>query len=203
VQFSIATYIHSAIDEFPRSVREMNVPVRGLGPVVDDRSRVLILGTMPGSESLNREEYYADPKNQFWNIVYEVFGSETARTYKERVSFILARRIALWDVLKYCERKGSLDRGINGGAPNDFHSFFTKHPGIKHIFFNGDEARRLFKNMVHLDPEVKLGLELLPSSSGTNTHIDVELKVKRWKVIRDCLREDDQTFGDSDPRSEK
>lgn len=43
-------------------------------PIIDFQSRVLILGTLPGTLSLKRHEYYADPKNQFWDIIYSVYG---------------------------------------------------------------------------------------------------------------------------------
>jgi hypoxanthine-DNA glycosylase len=38
----------------------------GLPPIVDENSRIVILGTLPGDLSLREQQYYADPSNQFW-----------------------------------------------------------------------------------------------------------------------------------------
>lgn len=41
--------------------------IQSLQPIIDENSEILILGTMPGKESLESEEYYASPNNSFWN----------------------------------------------------------------------------------------------------------------------------------------
>ena len=44
------------------------------GPVINDGSRILILGSLPGEMSLAMSRYYAHPQNHFWKILYAVFG---------------------------------------------------------------------------------------------------------------------------------
>src|SRR4029077_2783430 len=73
-------------------------PRRSFPPFVDERSRVLVLGTLPGEESLRRVQYYAHKRNLFWPIVYALFGETPPSAYPARVSFLADRRIALWDV---------------------------------------------------------------------------------------------------------
>lgn len=50
-----------------------------LPPVVDEHSRIVILGTLPGDQSLRQEQYYADPRNQFWSLLIGVFGIRWGR----------------------------------------------------------------------------------------------------------------------------
>ena len=85
-----------------------------LDRLVDNDSRVLIVGTLPGRESINAGRYYADKKNQFWNILYGAFNVpyDCGITDKEKCDFLRLHRIALWDVLEKGERKGSSDKDI-------------------------------------------------------------------------------------------
>ena len=45
-----------------------------LEPLIDDNSRILILGTLPGDKSISLDEYYADPSNEFWKVIYTALG---------------------------------------------------------------------------------------------------------------------------------
>ena len=47
--------------------------VQSFPPIVSERSKVLILGTMPGERSLKTGQYYAHPQNAFWRIMGELF----------------------------------------------------------------------------------------------------------------------------------
>jgi len=162
--------------------------VRSLDPIIDENSRVLILGTMPGPESLRRKQYYANPGNQFWKIVYRVLGesNEPPSDYKERIEFLKNNRIALWDVLKSCERKGASDSKIRNGKPNDFGRLPRDCPGLKRIFFNGKTAEYFFKRCGC--PEfVTVQSERLPSTSSANARMSADEKTSCWRVIRDFL----------------
>jgi G:T/U-mismatch repair DNA glycosylase len=41
---------------------------RCFDPVVDDRTRLLILGSLPGEQSLVLQEYYGNRQKNFWTI---------------------------------------------------------------------------------------------------------------------------------------
>ena len=65
----------------------------------DDRAQVLILGSMPGEESLRQRQYYAFPRNAFWRIAGELFGFDPALSYARRLAALRRARVALWDVV--------------------------------------------------------------------------------------------------------
>ena len=53
-------------------------------PVARADARVLILGSLPGEESLRRGEYYANVQNRFWWIMGQIFGAGPDLPYAVR-----------------------------------------------------------------------------------------------------------------------
>jgi hypoxanthine-DNA glycosylase len=80
-----------------------------LPPIIAPSARVLILGSLPGDESLRQQQYYAHPRNQFWRILAEIYAAPFPETYADRVALILQKQLALWDVVQHGKREGSLD----------------------------------------------------------------------------------------------
>jgi TDG/mug DNA glycosylase family protein len=141
-----------------------------LGPVVDKQTRVLILGSMPGLMSIKERQYYANPRNRFWTMIYAAFDAgRPAADYQERLSFLLERRIGLWDVAESCTRKGSSDPSIVEAVANDFDAFFSIYNNIEYIFFNGKRSAGLFRTLVPSGTASEKVLRTLPSSSPANT----------------------------------
>ena len=106
---------------------------------------VLILGTMPGSESLRQRQYYAHGPNAFWKIM-AVLGIE-GESYEQRCMRLTKAGIALWDVVESCERTGSLDSKIRNPRPNDIGAFVDRHPELRLVIFNGKKAEDLFSKL--------------------------------------------------------
>ncbi len=155
--------------------------INSFGPVVSKDSKILILGSIPGKESLRMGQYYAYRGNQFWKIVFQVFDAPYCDIYEERLRFLLGNGIALWDVVGSCERDGSLDSNIRNERSNDLKAFFRRYPRIRRVFFNGTKAHSIFRRRIGFD----LGgmeFELLPSTSPANT-IGLDKKVEAWKKI--------------------
>ncbi|MDO8925940.1 MAG: DNA-deoxyinosine glycosylase [Sideroxyarcus sp.] len=152
-------------------------------PVADEQSNLLILGSMPGKESLKQQQYYANPQNAFWKIMDNLVGAHPTLPYPQRLHALTAAHIALWDVLKTCERQGSLDSNIQNETANDFASFFKNHPHITHVFFNGAKAEQSFKRSV-LGKQKLPPLEFvrLPSTSPAHAGMRYAEKLQAWKT---------------------
>lgn len=116
--------------------------IRCFAPIENPAATVLILGSMPGKASLAAGEYYAHPRNAFWAIMGELIGARPDLPYQDRLKILRSSGIALWDVLGSCVRKSSLDSHIeiDSAVPNDFKSFFLRHPNITRVFFIGTKA---------------------------------------------------------------
>ncbi len=153
-------------------------------PIIAPDARVLILGSMPGVESLRRAEYYAHPRNAFWPIMAELLRTESPADYAGRCRLIRENRLALWDVCGSCEREGSLDQRIREPVPNDFEALFVEHKGIRQIFFNGAKAEELFRRLVAAPKGV--GLTRLPSTSPAHT-MRYEEKIAAWRAVARAL----------------
>ncbi len=160
--------------------------VRCFEPVEDANATILILGSMPGKESLRAGQYYAHPRNSFWPILGELVGAIPSLPYEERVRVLRSAGIALWDVLESCVRATSLDSDIEKGSlvPNDFASFFSSHRKITRVFFNGVKAEDCYrKHVLPVLKELAVSYKRLPSTSPANASIPYKRKLAAWKAV--------------------
>lgn len=162
--------------------------VRCFEPVIDKESRVLILGSMPSVKSLEAHFYYAHPRNAFWPILASLFGAPLPQSVQEKIALALQNRVALWDVLRACDRKGSGDAAIRRVEINDFQSLFEAYPAIHTVFLNGKTAHRLFMSNC-LKAAGSRRIEVLPSTSPAHA-VSFEKKLAAWKAVKDALQGD-------------
>jgi hypoxanthine-DNA glycosylase len=158
---------------------------RSFPPVVDARARILVLGTLPGEESLRRGEYYAHPRNLFWPILFALFGAVPVADYRAKLDFLAARRIALWDVVAAGERTASADASIRGEVANAIDALLDAHPRIGAVAFNGSGAQRLYDR--HFARRANLAYLALPSTSPANARLGFAQKLARWQAVRAAL----------------
>jgi hypoxanthine-DNA glycosylase len=162
--------------------------VTGFPPIADKNAVILILGSMPSIKSLDEQQYYAHPRNSFWFIITKLLSSDTELEYEQKKALLLNNRIALWDVLNTCQRKGSLDSSIKNDSTvaNEFNAFFNDHPLIKAVYFNGTRAQQEYNR--HILPVLdakysSIEYELLPSTSPAMASLSRKQKLERWKAI--------------------
>ncbi|HEY3389056.1 MAG TPA: DNA-deoxyinosine glycosylase [Prolixibacteraceae bacterium] len=161
-------------------IQKIDSPIYSFAPIADSNSKVLILGTMPGKESLRMTEYYAHPQNAFWKIIFALHNIPFSTDYQAKRELLLKNGIALWDVLRNCERKSSLDTDIKMEEPNDLRTFLASHPGISKIFFNGKGASRYFSKYF---TDISLPIQILPSTSPAHA-VKWDHKLAIWQVIK-------------------
>lgn len=151
-------------------------------PAVDERARVLVLGSLPGAMSLARAEYYGNPRNAFWRLVGAVIGRDLVPlSYEERLAALAWARIGLSDVIASAVRPGSLDAAIRDAEHADLPALVARLPELRAIAFNGGKAARIGRRRLAEAPGPVL-LDL-PSSSPAYAGMPFEDKLRRWAVL--------------------
>jgi len=158
----------------------------GFPPAATRDAKLLILGSLPGQRSLERQQYYAQPRNAFWTLMGSLFGFDAGACYVDRLQSLNARGVALWDVCASAHRPGSLDQRIELSTvrANDFERFFEMHPDITLICFNGATAASLYQRLVLPRLSVRaaaIASRRLPSTSPAHATLTFAQKQEKWR----------------------
>jgi hypoxanthine-DNA glycosylase len=146
---------------------------------------VLILGSLPGEQSLAERRYYAHPRNLFWRFVGETIGRDLeGMAYEARLAALLAARIGLWDTIASAVRAGSLDTAIREAQHNPLTELVATLPELRAVAFNGAASAKA--GMASL-AGTGVALLPLPSSSPANAAVSYAEKRRLWAAIGDFL----------------
>jgi hypoxanthine-DNA glycosylase len=154
-------------------------------PVTDARTRLLILGSLPGEVSLAKQRYYAHPRNRFWHLVGAVIEADlVALPYDQRLGTLLAHRIGLWDTIASATRPGSLDGAIRDAAHNPLADLAATLPSLRAVGFNGATSAKAGHKLL---ADRALALIDLPSSSPAYAAMPLAEKTQAWLELRRFL----------------
>lgn len=153
--------------------------LQGLPPVLGRATRLLVLGSFPGVASLQAQQYYAHPRNQFWPLLGALWGLDLrALPYAQRLAEVRRRGLGLWDIYASCHRDGSLDQAITDAEINDLASLRRRAPQLQAVAHNGGESARAMKLVAALGYTVLK----LPSTSPANASWSFERKHAAWRA---------------------
>jgi hypoxanthine-DNA glycosylase len=150
-------------------------------PVADQSTKILILGSLPGDKSLELNQYYAHPRNRFWQVLAEITDSQWPNNYEDKIEMLRRNKIGVWDIILTAKRVGSLDTNILDEVPNDLDKFIVSHPRLEIIAFNGAKSQKLFDK--YFGRKDGLKYIALPSTSPANASFSLEKLCKRWRVM--------------------
>lgn len=151
--------------------------LQGLPPVVSPDTRLLLLGSFPGVASLQAQQYYAHPRNQFWPLLSALWQTDLqALPYLARLDALRERGLGLWDVYASCRRAGSLDSAIRDAQFNDLPGLIAQLPQLRGIAHNGAESARARR----FTAGAGLPVQVLPSSSPAHASWSFERKRAAW-----------------------
>ena len=132
------------------------------GPLYDESSRVLILGSFPSVKSREQNFFYGHPQNRFWKVVSAIFEQPVPQTIEEKKQLILGNGLALWDSIASCEITGSSDSSIRNARANDIRIILDSC-NIERIYCNGRKSHELYKK--YIEPQTGREAVCLPSTS--------------------------------------
>ena len=156
-----------------------------LEPIFDERSRVLVLGTMPSPKSREVGFYYGHPQNRFWRVMEALFElpSHSLVENDMRRAFLFEHHIALWDALASCTIEGAADVSIVDAIPNDLTRILDAAP-ITHVFTTGGKATQLCQRMNgNMLNARNIALTGLPSTSAANARMRLDQLTEAYRPI--------------------
>lgn len=158
-------------------------------PIFDKNSKILILGSFPSVVSRKFGFYYANPQNRFWRVLAEILNTPPPVSTDEKIKFLLAHRIAIYDAAISCEIKGSSDAKMTAVAPANLEPIF-KTANITQVYANGGKAYEICEK--HLKTQIlnATGKEAvkLPSTSPANANFSFERLVREWTIVAKVLK---------------
>ena len=159
-----------------------------IGPFFNEKSNILILGSFPSVKSREENFYYANKQNRFWKVLAQVFKDQVPESESEKKDFLMAHRIALWDVIASCEIIGSSDASIKNVTPSDISLILEKAP-IEKLVLNGRKAAQLFYRNQGRDLPIRnykgqvIDIYELPSTSPANAAFSIDKLIAHWSII--------------------
>ncbi|MCR6096343.1 DNA-deoxyinosine glycosylase [Salipaludibacillus agaradhaerens] len=163
---------------------------QSMQPIVASGAKILLLGSMPGEQSLIKQQYYGNKRNHFWPIISDLLNVDlTTPSYQYKCQQLIGHGIALWDVIASCEREGSLDSAIRHEKANDIKGLLQQYPTIRWIGLNGTKAYQSFLKYKKKVDIPELPFTKLPSTSpvpGKNVK-SYEEKVEAWREMSHYL----------------
>lgn len=158
----------------------MNSLQHPFGPLFNDSSRVLILGSFPSVKSREQNFFYGHPQNRFWRVIAAVLRQPVPESIEEKKQLILANGLALWDSIASCEITGSSDASIRNARANDI-GIILDNCKIEGIYCNGRKSHELYCK--YIEPETGRSAVCLPSTSPANAQWTLEKLIEAWSVI--------------------
>ena len=156
----------------------------GFGPLYDEDSEVLILGSFPSVKSREQAFFYGHPQNRFWKIVSAVYDETgvpadvSGWTVADKRAFALRHHLALYDVIEECDILGSSDSSIRNVVPADLGPILQGSK-VRRIFVNGKTAGKYYQ--MYLEPATGIRAEVLPSTSPANAAWSLEKLTEAWR----------------------
>ena len=150
---------------------------RTFGPVFDEFSEILILGSFPSVKSREQNFFYGHPQNRFWRVISAVLNTDTPESIEDKTELLLKNHIALWDTIDSCDIIGSSDSSIKNAVPTDVNLILNKAK-IKAIFCNGATSHKLY--MKYLYPITNVNAIKLPSTSPANAVFSLDRLISIW-----------------------
>ena len=148
-------------------------------PLYDEKSEILILGSLPSVKSREQKFFYGHPQNRFWKVMSQILAEELPLTIDDKKAMLHAHHIALWDTIYSCDIIGSSDSSIKNVVPTDL-THIISGSRVNKVICNGKTSGKYYmkyqQNVLGIEPAI------LSSTSPANAAFSVERLVDNWSV---------------------
>ena len=131
-------------------------------PIITPKTELLIIGNYPSTISIEKQQYYANPSNDFWRVMSLALNQGLELDYEKRINTLLENKIGLWHL-----QKETIDNVLND------------LPMLRTILGEGREA---YNELMTL--QLNTNIEYLPSTKAINRRISLQEKAD---IIRQYL----------------
>ena len=154
--------------------------IHPFGPLFNESSRVLILGSFPSVKSREQQFFYGHPQNRFWKVLAALYQQDVPVTVDQKKALILENHLALWDSVASCVITGSSDASIREVRANDL-SVILDNSAVQKIFCNGKTSWQMYEKWIR--PATGREAVCLPSTSPANAQWTLDRLIDAWSVI--------------------
>ena len=154
--------------------------IHPFGPLFNESSRVLILGSFPSVKSREQQFFYGHPQNRFWKVLAALYQQDVPVTVDQKKALILENHLALWDSVASCVITGSSDASIREVRANDL-SVILDNSAVRKIFCNGKTSWQMYEKWIR--PATGREAVCLPSTSPANAQWTLDRLFDAWSVI--------------------
>jgi hypoxanthine-DNA glycosylase len=154
-------------------------------PIINEKCRILLLGSVPSVKSTENGFYYMHPQNRFWKVLGALLNESLSDAPKDiKTEILLKRHIALYDSVYECDIMGSSDAKIINHIAADIPAII-KGTDVRHIFCNGAAS---YNHLTNAHPRLKSISLQLPSTSPANASYTIDKLIKEYSIILDYLK---------------
>lgn len=151
--------------------------VHTFGPLYNEGSKILILGSIPSPASREAGFYYGHPRNRFWQMLAELYGMPLPESIEEKKALVLSHGLALWDVIEECDIIGAADSSVKNAVPTDIPALLEQTQ-IRMILCNGALSKKIYDQ--YQLPQTGIPAQKMPSTSPANAVWSLERLKKEW-----------------------
>ena len=152
--------------------------VHTFGPLYNENSGILILGSIPSPASRAVGFYYGHPRNRFWQMLADLYGMPLPESIEEKKALVLLHGLALWDVIEECDIIGASDSSVKNAVPTDIPSLLGKTQ-VRTILCNGALSKKIYDQ--YQLPRTGIPAQKMPSTSPANAAWSLERLKEEWR----------------------
>lgn len=158
--------------------------VHPFGPLFDEESRILVLGSLPSVKSREKQFFYGHAQNRFWPMLAQILEEPNPQSIEEKKAMVLKHHIAMWDTIYSCDIKGSSDASIKNVVPTDLKRIVDGSK-VQAVFCNGKTSGKYY--MKFQGKELHIPAFVMPSTSPANAAWTMDKLVGEWQKILEYL----------------